>query len=220
MRLLLSEADARQGAELVAALRAACFTVDWVKAPEPAVTACAVQDYAVALMAVESTRCTGMQALGRMRALCPGLALVGLAASADADIRIQGLDHGADDFLAKPFDVRELLARIRAILRSGSGHCQPLFQRGGIVLDTIRLCARAQGTEIELTRHEYSILHALMRHPGAVLSRSVLEEGLYGWDQEIESNMVDVTIHKIRRKLGADTIRNVRGAGWMVADCS
>ncbi|HEY9101451.1 response regulator transcription factor [Chitinimonas sp.] len=214
MRLLLLEAEARLGAELIVALRAACFAVDWVKAPCAGVTACAAQDYAVAVVAVESTHCAGMAALGRMRQLCPSIALLGMAASADADIRIRGLDAGADDFLVKPFDVRELLARIRAVMRGNSGHCLPVIQHGEIGLDTIRLCAVAGGEQIALTRREYSVLHTLMRYPGAVVPRSQLEESLYGWDEEIESNMVDVTIHKIRRKLGSDAIRNVRGAGW------
>ena len=130
--------------------------------------------------------------------------------------RVKGLDFGADDYLVKPFDVSELLARIRAVIRRKSGQAAPLLSNGRVTLDPASHEAKSGDETITLSAREFALLHALLLRPGAILARTELEERIYGWNEEVESNAVDFLIHAVRKKLGADVIKNVRGAGWMV----
>ncbi len=132
------------------------------------------------------------------------------------DDRIAGLDLGADDYIVKPFELRELLARIRAVLRRHNGPAQSLITSGEITIDLATHQARYRNAEHILSAREFALLQALMQRPGVILSRSQIEQRIYGWREEVESNAVDVLIHEIRKKFDKDTIRNVRGAGWMV----
>src|SRR5262249_12635680 len=132
------------------------------------------------------------------------------------DDRINGLDLGADDYLTKPFDTRELLARIRAVLRRRGSGTTPILSNGIVSLDPSTYEASVNGHASRLTAREYSLLHALMTRPGTILSRQELEGNIYGWNEEVESNAVEFLIHALRKKLGATAIRNVRGVGWMV----
>jgi DNA-binding response OmpR family regulator len=132
------------------------------------------------------------------------------------DDRIAGLDLGADDYIVKPFELRELLARMRAVLRRHNGQAQSLITSGDIVLDLATRRAQYRDAEHLLTAREFALLQALMQRPGVILSRAQIEQRIYGWGEEVESNAIDVLIHEIRKKFGKDIIRNVRGAGWMV----
>jgi two-component system response regulator QseB len=130
--------------------------------------------------------------------------------------RVEGLDAGADDYLVKPFELTELAARIRAVLRRKGGRAAPAIEHQGVTLDPASHEVRRDGRLVELSAREFALLHALMEHPGRILSRGQLEERVYGWDEEVGSNVVEVHIHSLRRKLGADFIRNVRGVGYRV----
>ena len=141
--------------------------------------------------------------------------LILTARDAVAD-RVKGLDAGADDYLVKPFDLEELAARIRALLRRKSGRADPVVQVGNLILNPVTREVSLHGKPISLSAREFGLLHALVERPGAVLSRAQLEEKLYGWGHEVESNTVEVYVHALRRKLGANFIRNVRGVGYMV----
>ncbi|HXU55726.1 MAG TPA: winged helix-turn-helix domain-containing protein, partial [Casimicrobiaceae bacterium] len=142
--------------------------------------------------------------------------LITTARDAIAD-RVAGLDAGADDYLVKPFDLDELAARLRALLRRGAGRAAPKIAYGALELDPATREARLAGSPIELSAREFALLAALLARPGAILSRAQLEDKLYGWNESVESNTVEVHIHSLRKKLGADVIRNVRGVGWMIA---
>jgi DNA-binding response OmpR family regulator len=141
--------------------------------------------------------------------------LVLTARDAVAD-RVAGLDAGADDYLVKPFDLDELSARLRALLRRGSGRAAPVLEAGAVALDPATREVRLNGEAVAVSPREFAVLEALLARPGVILSRTQLEEKLYGWSDSVESNAVEVHIHALRKKLGAELIRNVRGVGWMV----
>ena len=132
--------------------------------------------------------------------------------------RVRGLDAGADDYLVKPFDLDELSARIRALMRRQAGRASPLIEHGELTLNPATHEVTLRGSPVNLSRREFALLHALLEQPGVPLSRARLEERIYGWDEEVESNTVEVYIHSTRRKLGAEWIRNVRGVGYMVPE--
>ena len=146
--------------------------------------------------------------------------IIMLTALDDTIDRIKGLDFGADDYLVKPFDVNELLARLRAVIRRQGGQAANVLSSGNVSLDPATRRARYEDSEALLSAREFALLHALLLHPGAILTRAQLEEHIYGWNEEVESNAVDFLIHGIRRKLGANVINNVRGAGWMIKNTS
>ena len=155
--------------------------------------------------------------LRRARARGDLTPVVVLTARDALDDRVQGLDIGADDYLPKPFQVSELLARMRAVVRRRGGAAQSVLGAPGLQLDMATRVVLRDGVRDALTAREFALLHALLERPGAILSREQLEKRIYGWGEEVTSNAVDVLIHGMRRKLGADAIRNVRGLGWRVA---
>jgi DNA-binding response OmpR family regulator len=159
---------------------------------------------------------SGLEVCRRLRASGDRSPVLMLTARDAIDDRVAGLDAGADDYLVKPFELDELNARIRAVLRRHAGRAEPLLSAGGVTLDPATRRVTRDGAPVTLSAREFAVLEALMAKPGAVLSRSQLEDRLYGWGEEIESNAVSVYIHQLRRKLGAELIRNVRGVGYFV----
>ncbi len=217
MRLLLVEDDNMIGEAVRAGLRQEGFTVDWVRDAEQGDVALRTEPYALLLLDLGLPRKNGLAWLRELRRrgeATPVLVITARDAVAD---RIAGLDGGADDYLVKPFDLDELAARVRAVLRRHGGRAAPLLQHGELTLDPATRQATWKGQPVALSAREYALLAALLERPGAILSRAQLEQRLYGWGEEVESNAVEVHIHHLRRKLGADTIRNVRGLGYTLA---
>lgn len=217
MRLLLVEDDNMIGEAVRTGLRQEGFTVDWVRDAQAADTALRTEPYAMVLLDLGLPKKSGLDWLRDLRGRGdPTPVLVITARDSVAD-RIAGLDGGADDYLVKPFDLDELAARARAVLRRHGGRAAPVLHHGDVTLDPATRQATWKGQPVALSAREYALLAALMERPGAILSRSQLEQRLYGWGEEIESNAVEVHIHHLRRKLGAETIRNVRGLGYTLA---
>ncbi len=216
MRLLVVEDDAMIGAGLRTGLRQDGYTVDWVRDGKAAELATATTAYDAILLDLGLPGRSGLELLAHWRRQQnPVPVLVVTARDSVAD-RVQGLDSGADDYLVKPFDLDELAARLRALLRRRGGRATPVIAHGALSLDPASREVRLGGEPVNLSAREFGILHALLENPGVPLSRAQLEERLYGWDEEIGSNAVEVHIHALRRKLGSDWIRNVRGVGYMV----
>lgn len=220
MRLLLAEDDRMIGASIQKGLRQDGFTLDWVQDGRAAELALQEQVHDLLLLDLGLPRKEGLAVLTAMRRrgdVRPVLILTARDAIAD---RVAGLDAGADDYLVKPFALDELAARIRALLRRQAGRAEPVLSYGDIELRPATRETRVHGEPIALSPREFAILEALLTRPGAVLSRAQLEEKLYGWQDEVESNAVEVHLHGLRRKLGIDVIRNVRGVGWMIGKAS
>jgi two-component system response regulator QseB len=217
MRLLFAEDDPMIGASVREGLRQDGFAVDWVR--DGRATDAALSDRVHDLLLLD-LGLPGKQGLDVLRSMRhrgdarPVLILTARDAVAD---RVAGLDAGADDYLVKPFDLNELAARIRALLRRGAGRASPVLSCGAIELDPATRETRVGGKPVALSAREFALLEALLARPGAILSRTQLEDKLYGWNEEVGSNAVEVHLHSLRRKLGADTIRNIRGVGWMIA---
>ena len=220
MRLLLVEDDAMIGESVRAGLRRDGFAVDWVQDGRAAEVALANVNartpYDLMLLDLGLPRKEGLEVLKTLRRggnLMPVLILTARDSVAD---RVKGLDAGGDDYLVKPFDLDELSARIRALLRRRAGRAAPVIQFGELALDPATREVTLRGKPLSLSAREFALLEALLDRPGAVLSREQLEEKLYGWDEEVESNTVEVYIHSLRKKLGQDFIKNIRGVGYMV----
>jgi two-component system, OmpR family, response regulator len=216
MRVLLIEDDRMVGAAVAQALKDAAYAVDWVTDGETAIEAAEVEAYDVALLDLGLPERDGHEVLQRLRRDGRTLPVIIVTARDGLDDRIDGLDLGADDYLVKPFEIRELLARMRAVLRRPGSGSPPLLSNGVITLDPATREVLYGGETIRLTAREFAVLQALLTRPGAILSRSDLERQIYGWNEEVESNAIEFLIHAIRRKIGASAIRNVRGVGWMV----
>jgi two-component system OmpR family response regulator/two-component system response regulator QseB len=216
MRIRLVEDDALLGDALEAGLKQAGHAVDWVRDGISADTALATEDYAAVVLDLGLPRKDGIDVLRGLRAKKRSLPVLILTARDTVEDRIKGLDAGADDYLVKPFDLGELNARLRALLRRAGGQPAPVLTAAGLSLDPATRSVLAQGREVELSAKEYALLLALMQHPGRALSRAQLEQHLYAWGEEIGSNAVEVYIHHLRRKLGADAIRTLRGIGYVV----
>jgi DNA-binding response OmpR family regulator len=217
MRILLAEDDPMIGAGVRQGLRQDGFTVDWVRDGQAALTALREHVHDIVVLDLGMPRVTGLDVLRTTRRAGdtrPVLILTARDALAD---RVAGLDAGADDYLVKPFELQELAARLRALGRRGAGRAAPKLVAGALEVDPAAHTVRLAGATVTLSAREFALLHALAERPGAVLSRAQLEDKLYGWNEEVESNAVEVHIHALRRKLGADTIRNVRGVGWTLA---
>ncbi len=217
MRILLAEDDGMVGEAVAQALRDAAYAIDWVTDGNSAVDAALAEPYDMALLDLGLPGLDGCEVLRRFRQMRHPLPVIILTARDGVDDRIEGLDLGADDYLVKPFEVRELLARMRAVLRRQGSGAAAILSNGAISLDpaTYEVTFGA-GVSCRLTAREFSLLRALLARPGTILSRMDLERHIYGWNEEVESNAVEFLIHAIRKKIGAAAIRNVRGVGWMV----
>ncbi len=217
MRLLLAEDDTMIGEAVRAGLRRQGFAVDWVLDGVAAEQALLAEDYDACLLDLGLPRKAGLDVLRRLRergSMLPVLVLTARDAITD---RVDGLDAGADDYVVKPFDLAELAARIRAVTRRKGGRAQAAIEHGEITLDPATREVRRNGELVALSPREFALLQALLEHPGRILSRAQLEERLYGWGEEVESNVIEVHLHTLRRKLGANFIRNVRGVGYRIA---
>jgi two-component system, OmpR family, response regulator QseB len=216
MRLLLVEDDAMIGEAIRTGLKRDGFAVDWVYDGESADRVLRTEAFDLALLDLGLPRKDGLQVLQALRARHQGLPVLIITARDAVSDRIQGLDAGADDYLVKPFDLDELAARIRALLRRKSGRPEPRIEHLGVVLDPATHAVTRDGRDIDLSPKEFALLQLLLERPGTIHSRAQIEERLYGWGEEVESNAVEVHIHGLRRKLGADFILNVRGVGYRV----
>ncbi len=216
MRLLLVEDDAMIAEAIRSGLRRDGFVVDWVRDGEVAERVLRTEQFDILLLDLGLPHRDGLQVLKSLRAHRLPLPVLILTARDAVSDRVQGLDAGADDYLVKPFDLDELAARIRALLRRKSGRTAPLIEHLGVSLDPATHRVTHNGQEIVLSPREFALLQLLMERPGQILSRAQLEERLYGWGEEVESNAIEVHIHGLRRKLGADFIVNVRGVGYRV----
>ena len=217
MRVLLVEDDDMIGASLKQALESNGWSVDWVRDGLLAQSALADGNYACMLLDLGLPKRDGVEVLRQARTRGDTTPVLVLTARDGLDDRIAGLDLGADDYLLKPYEFRELLARMRAIIRRRDGSAHSLIGNALVQLDLTTREVLVNGEQSALSAREYALLHALLERPGAILSRDQLENRIYGWGEEVMSNAVDVLIHGMRKKLGADTIRNVRGLGWRIA---
>ena len=199
------------------ALRDVDFAADWVRDGADALVSVRMHDYGLLILDLGLPVMDGMEALRALRAAGNNVPVLVLTARDAMEDRVQGLDSGADDYLVKPFDMKELLARMRAIIRRKDQTAQPHLSNGVITLDPVTHEAQVEDHSVSLTGREFALLHALMQRPGAILSRSALEQQIYGWNEEVESNAVEFLIHSLRKKLGSTAIQNVRGVGWKVS---
>ena len=216
MRLLLVEDDPMIGASVQRGLRQDGHTVDWVRDGAAADLAVAAGVHELILLDLGLPGKSGLEWLAQWRARGVTLPVLILTARDAVADRVRGLDAGADDYLVKPFSLEELAARLRALGRRQGGRAAPRLELGPLSLDPATHEVRKDGQPVELSAREFALLHALMENPGVPLSRTQLEERLYGWDAEVASNAVEVHIHALRRKLGAEWIKNVRGVGYRV----
>jgi DNA-binding response OmpR family regulator len=216
MRILLIEDDPMIGNSLAKALRDLGMSVDWVTDGLDGEEALAAGEHELALLNLGLPGKQGLQLLKAIRTAGSRVPIIIITARDELDGRVASLDLGADDYLAKPFAVRELVARMNAVLRRQSGLARSIMEAGDMTLglDTHEVSYR--GTRIVLPAREFALMRALMERPGTILSRAQLEERIYGWGEEVESNAVEVLIHSVRKKLNRDVVRNVRGSGWMV----
>ncbi|MBL8431700.1 MAG: response regulator transcription factor [Dechloromonas sp.] len=216
MRILIVEDDPMIGASIRTGLRQDGYTADWARDGNSAELAVAANEYDAILLDLGLPGRSGLELLAQWRRKRNAVPILIITARDSVEDRIAGLDGGADDYLVKPFDLNELAARLRALLRRRSGRATPVIEHGPLQLDPATHEVRLNGNEIRLSGREFALLHALLQVPGVPLSRSQLEDRLYGWEEEIGSNAVEVHIHALRRKIGSELIRNVRGVGYMV----
>ena len=215
---MLVEDDPMIGEAIQGALKDASYAADWVKDGQTALTTLGCQHYDLVLLDLGLPGKDGLEVLASIRAKDNPVPLLIITARDDLDARLRGLDGGADDYVSKPFQMAELLARMRAVLRRKGGMATPTLTNGVVSLDPATKEASVNGgSSVQLSNREFSLLQALLVRPGAILSRSELEDRIYGWGEEVESNAVEFLIHALRRKLGSEVIKNVRGVGWMVS---
>lgn len=216
MRLLLVEDDPMIGTSVHHGLSQVGHAVDWVRDGVAAELAAENDVYDVVLLDLGLPRKSGLEVLQHLRRQKKRTPVLILSARDSVGDRVRGLDAGADDYLVKPFDLDELSARIRAVARRHGGRAEPVLEQGSLVVKPASREVFLDGRPIPLSQREFALLQPLMEQPGIPLSRTELEERIYGWDEDIGSNAVEVHIHSLRRKLGSDWIRNVRGVGYMV----
>lgn len=221
MRVLVVEDDALLGDAIQAGLKQSGYAVDWMKDGVSAEQALATEPYAAVVLDLGLPRLSGLELLRRLRSRNDQInnkqaPVLILTAMDTVDDRIKGLDAGADDYLVKPFDMGELAARLRALIRRASGKTEPLLQVAGLKLDPAAHRVLYLDKPVELSAKEFALLHALMLNAGKVLSRAQLEEQLYAWGDEIESNAVEVYIHHLRRKFFPELIETIRGVGYLM----
>ena len=216
MRLLLVEDDAMIGETLLQVLRVERYAVDWVRDGNMADLALRSEDYDLVLLDLGLPRRDGLDVLRALRSRRSTVPVLLATARDGVSDRIAGLDAGADDYLVKPFDTDELLARIRALLRRSAGRAEPVFEHKGVSLNPATHEATLHGQPVSLSAREWAVLEPLLARPGAVLSRAQLEEKLFSWKDDVSSNAVEVYIHGVRKKLGNELIQTVRGLGYVV----
>jgi two-component system response regulator QseB len=220
MRLLLVEDDTMIGEAVRMGLRKQGLAVDWVQDGVAARSALSTESFDLVLLDLGLPKMDGLQVLKWLRGTGSKVPVLILTARDSVQDRIRGLDAGADDYIVKPFDFDELAARVRAVLRRQSGRAENVVEHLGVTLDAASHAVTRDGEAVNLSHREFALLEALLERPGQVLSRAQLEERLYGWGEEVESNAVEVHIHNLRKKLGADYIQNVRGVGYRVRAAS
>jgi DNA-binding response OmpR family regulator len=216
MRVLLVEDDAMIAQGLQTALRQSGFAVDWMRDGKSAAGALQGSVFDVVLLDLGLPHRDGIDVLRELRQRGDATPVIILTARDEIQHRIAGLDAGADDYIVKPFDLDEVTARMRSVLRRAAGRGDPSIQHGELRLDPVARTVERGGVPVSVSAHEFAVLEALLQRPGAVLSRAQLEDRLYGWDEQIGSNAVEVYIHGLRRKLGSDAIRTLRGVGYFV----
>jgi two-component system response regulator QseB len=218
MRLLLIEDDVALGEGIHQALRREGYTVDWVKDGTSALHALLSEGFDLAILDLGLPRLDGLSVLRRLRESGSALPVLILTARDATEDRIAGLDAGADDYLIKPFDLNELKARLRALLRRSAGRAQVVIEHAGIRLDPATQQVSYHATPVSLTPKEYQLLHELLSPPGRVMTRERLTQLLYGWNEEADSNTLEVHIHHLRKKFSSELIRTIRGVGYLVED--
>ncbi len=218
MRILLAEDDALLGDGLRAGLRQLGFQVDWVRDGAAAERELRAEPYAAAVLDLGLPRMDGLDVLAAVRRAGVTLPVLVLTARDAVPDRILGLDRGADDYVVKPVDLHELAARLRALVRRAHGQPAELLVVRGLALDPSTRKVQLDGKPVALSTREYDLLHVLMLHAGRVLTREQIEQRLYSWGEEVDSNTVEVHVHYLRRKLGSERIRTVRGVGYQLVD--
>jgi two-component system, OmpR family, response regulator QseB len=218
MRLLLIEDDEMIAAAMQDGLRQGGYGVDWARDGREAELALAGTPYDLLLLDLGLPRKSGLEVLRAVRAQGNTVPVLIVTARDAISDRVEGLDAGADDYLVKPFDLDELSARVRALLRRRAGRAEPLLRHRSLTLNPATHEVALAGKPLSLSGREFALLQALLERPGALLSRSQLEEKVYGWGEEVESNTIEVYIHSLRRKLGPGFIRTVRGVGYGIAE--
>lgn len=216
MRVLLVEDDALLGDGVRAGLKQAGFAVDWTQDGQAAKLALETEEYALMVLDLGLPKLTGTELLKWLRGIESKLPVLILTARDTVSDRVAGLNAGADDYLVKPFDLDELIARLNALLRRSAGQVSQTMKHGEIELELAIHQVTKNGQRIELSAREFTLLHELLLHVGRVQSREQLEQRLYGWGEEVESNSVEVHIHHLRKKLGSDLIRTLRGVGYVI----
>jgi DNA-binding response OmpR family regulator len=216
MRILLVEDDQMIGEGLRTALRRSGYAVDWVRDGRAADATLATERFDLVLLDLGLPQRDGVEVLRSLRVRGDRTPVIVVTARDSLESRVQGLDAGADDYIVKPFELDELLARMRAVVRRQSGRAEPSVKVGAVELDAAAREVRRDGVPLALSAREYAVLEALMMRPGAILSRAQLEDRLYGWGEELESNAISVYVHQLRRKLGEGFIHTVRGVGYYV----
>jgi two-component system response regulator QseB len=218
MRILLVEDDELLGDGIQGGLKLGGYAVDWVRDGEAADAALKTHTYAACILDLGLPRRDGLSVLQRLRAAGNFTPVIILTARDSRDDKVNGLDQGADDYLTKPFDLNELLARVRALLRRASGAGQPRLAHQGVELDPALRRVLFNGEPVRLSGREYALLLDLLSHRNAIRSREDMEQSLYAWGEEVESNTVEVYIHRLRKKFGAGFVRTVRGIGYTVSE--
>lgn len=216
MRLLLVEDDLMIGESVLDLLREEGYAVDWVRTGRMADSALAGEEYDLVLLDLGLPDKDGLAVLADLRARKARVPVLVATARDAVPERIQGLDAGADDYIVKPYDLDELLARIRALLRRSAGRAEPVYEHQNVSINPATREVLVDGEQVLLSAREWAVLEALLMRPGLILSRAQLEEKLFSWKDEINSNAVEVYIHGLRKKLGAGLIQNVRGVGYLV----
>lgn len=216
MRILVVEDDPLLGDGIKAGLEQAGFAADWIRDGTAAELALGTGSHAAVVLDLGLPRLTGLELLRRMRSAGDKTPVLIVTARDAVEDRIKGLDSGADDYLVKPFDLHELAARLRALIRRSAGEAAPVLRVAEIELDPSARRARFNGKPVDLPPREFALLHALMLNAGRVLTREQLAERLYAWGEEVESNAIDVHVHHLRRKLAPQLIRTMRGVGYLM----
>lgn len=218
MRLLLVEDDKMLGGSLKKALEKHAYGVDWVQDGESALLSIESSPFAVVVLDINLPKISGIEVLKAIRAKKNKVPVIALTARDTAMQKVEGLDSGADDYLVKPFDLEELLARLRSLVRRSEGRAEPVLYCGGVELDAAARLVRKEGRPVMVTAKEFRVLKVLMERTGKFVTKSDIEYSLYSAEDAVESNTVEVTIYALRKKLGSEFIQTIRGVGYMVSE--